>query len=362
MRALTPLRSKIRRRNGVVVNDSGRLVASSAFDATLCYRSISHSPHAGEHDPSACGGQLLIVSHRINEDPMNIPTASTVALIILLIVGCGSRDPELLNSQHKIYPTIKFASPATKEDVFSGIDRPLLPNPMGEGNITVANPSARYNTETGSCIIDISIKSRLFSIMNLHLINEYCNSTVVRVIDKKDGRGIPSKATWTVSRAHENWPFYVDIAVCTIEINKFVAGEYKIEFEFPYNERNEKELSGILLMAGKSNKGFGFLFYPNYVIEKWGANDYSAGLNTIVVINSKPNDKFHLVGDRYQLSEIDGRVFPTINGDPLKFLLYRPSPNDGQNLSILTLSPDGKYVSRVPFIHNFEFVGIDVAE
>ncbi len=61
MRALTPLRSKIRRRNDAVVHDSGRLVASSVFDAALCCRSTSHNPHAGEHDPSACGGQLLIV-------------------------------------------------------------------------------------------------------------------------------------------------------------------------------------------------------------------------------------------------------------------------------------------------------------
>jgi hypothetical protein len=61
VRALTPLRSKIRRRNHVVFHDSGRLVASSVFDAALCPRSISHNPHADEHDPSACGGQLLIV-------------------------------------------------------------------------------------------------------------------------------------------------------------------------------------------------------------------------------------------------------------------------------------------------------------
>jgi hypothetical protein len=61
VRALTPLRSKIRRRNAVVVHDSDRLVASSVFDAALCSRSISHNPHADEHDPSACGGQLLIV-------------------------------------------------------------------------------------------------------------------------------------------------------------------------------------------------------------------------------------------------------------------------------------------------------------
>jgi hypothetical protein len=41
------------------------VVASSVFDAALCYRSISHNPHADEHDPSACGGQLLIVSLQI---------------------------------------------------------------------------------------------------------------------------------------------------------------------------------------------------------------------------------------------------------------------------------------------------------
>jgi hypothetical protein len=61
VRALTPLRSKIRRRIDVVAHDSGRLVAFSVFDAALCFRSISHNPHADEHDPSACGGQLLIV-------------------------------------------------------------------------------------------------------------------------------------------------------------------------------------------------------------------------------------------------------------------------------------------------------------
>ncbi len=61
MRALTPLRSKIRRRNADVVHDFGRLVASSVFDAALCFRSTSHNPRADEHDPSACGGQLLIV-------------------------------------------------------------------------------------------------------------------------------------------------------------------------------------------------------------------------------------------------------------------------------------------------------------
>jgi hypothetical protein len=66
VRALTPLQSKIRRRDDVVVHDSGRLVASSVFDAPLCSRSISHNPHADEHDPSACGGQLLIVRHPLN--------------------------------------------------------------------------------------------------------------------------------------------------------------------------------------------------------------------------------------------------------------------------------------------------------
>jgi hypothetical protein len=74
VRALTPLRSKIRRRNDVDVHDSGRLVASSVFDAALCSRSISHNPHAGEHDPSACGGQLLIVGHqmKIDDDVVNM--------------------------------------------------------------------------------------------------------------------------------------------------------------------------------------------------------------------------------------------------------------------------------------------------
>ncbi len=67
MRALTPLRSKIRRRTDVVIYDSGRLVASSVFDAALCPRSISHNPHADEHDPSACGGQLLIVGMNDSE-------------------------------------------------------------------------------------------------------------------------------------------------------------------------------------------------------------------------------------------------------------------------------------------------------
>ncbi len=68
MRALTPLRSKIRRRNDVGVHNSGRLVASSVFDAALCCRSISHNPHADEHDPSACGGQLLIVRQNMIDD------------------------------------------------------------------------------------------------------------------------------------------------------------------------------------------------------------------------------------------------------------------------------------------------------
>jgi predicted protein tyrosine phosphatase len=68
VRALTPLRSKIRRRNGAVVHNSGRLVASSVFDAALCPRSISHNPHADEHDPSACGGQLLIVRSKMSKD------------------------------------------------------------------------------------------------------------------------------------------------------------------------------------------------------------------------------------------------------------------------------------------------------
>ncbi len=82
MRALTPLRSKIRRRNDDVVHVSGRLVASSVFDAALCSRSISHNPHAGEYDPPACGGQLLIVrphtmpkyiNPAINETAFNCP-------------------------------------------------------------------------------------------------------------------------------------------------------------------------------------------------------------------------------------------------------------------------------------------------
>jgi hypothetical protein len=91
VRALTPLRSKIRRRNSVVVHDSGRLVASSVFDAALCSRSTSHNPHAGEHDPSACGGQLLIVSQtmttQINLEGWSLVRSnSTVDCSLLLAV------------------------------------------------------------------------------------------------------------------------------------------------------------------------------------------------------------------------------------------------------------------------------------
>jgi hypothetical protein len=37
---------------------------------TLRSASISHNPHADEHDPSACGGQLLIVSPMFKQYPL----------------------------------------------------------------------------------------------------------------------------------------------------------------------------------------------------------------------------------------------------------------------------------------------------
>ncbi len=88
MRALTPLRSKIRRRNDVVVTDFGRLVASSVFDAALCSSSTSHNPHAGEHDPSACGGQLLIVRPFVRKVYLMILLSMAILMSITLI-GIG---------------------------------------------------------------------------------------------------------------------------------------------------------------------------------------------------------------------------------------------------------------------------------
>jgi hypothetical protein len=57
------------------------LVASSVFDAALCSRSISHNPHADEHDPSACGGQLLIVGPVVK--------VIKIALIVMILYGAG---------------------------------------------------------------------------------------------------------------------------------------------------------------------------------------------------------------------------------------------------------------------------------
>ncbi len=88
MRALTPLRSKIRRRIDVVVHDSGRLVASSVFDTALCSRSISHNPHADEHDPSACGGQLLIVGPISIMKKVIKYSVISISAVVLYIVAC----------------------------------------------------------------------------------------------------------------------------------------------------------------------------------------------------------------------------------------------------------------------------------
>jgi hypothetical protein len=57
------------------------MAASSVFDAALCPRSISHNPHADEHDPSACGGQLLIVGLTYSRVDVIRPCLGNVSVV-----------------------------------------------------------------------------------------------------------------------------------------------------------------------------------------------------------------------------------------------------------------------------------------
>ncbi len=145
MRALTPLRSKIRRRNDGVVHDSGRLVASSVFDAALCSRSISHNPHADEHDPSACGGQLLIVSPDImtlNSNLMVIVTRDSV---------CAGDD---VDAPHEV--SYVFDSATSKDDILKAISRKTVDTQYPEQKwVCVWNGIDVAEYQRSGCAIDL---------------------------------------------------------------------------------------------------------------------------------------------------------------------------------------------------------------
>jgi hypothetical protein len=140
VRALTPLRSKIRRRNDIVIHDSGRLVASSVFDAALCSCSISHNPHADEHDPSACGGQLLIVS------PRTMKTIYTIVIffVVQCLMGCFPLSRSVIRVEKQNSENVETVK---HNDIWYVPNTAFYPTEVVTGYVPISqdNAALRYN-------------------------------------------------------------------------------------------------------------------------------------------------------------------------------------------------------------------------
>ncbi len=286
-----------------------------------------------------------------------------IVALAIMFIGCGSQSTERvpLDSVPAPSPTIVFMTKFSKSDFIAGNPRELLPNPMNGGNVLLANPNAVFDGTTGVHKLHMEIANRLFSIMNQSLMMEYIERTVVVVTDINSGKIIKSSVKWLLRNVDEDWPFRLDIAVCDIEIQtpNAATGRYKIEFTFPYNELNEEEKTFAVVDIRPAKKSVSYMFSPNLVVSKWGGgNDYDRTLNVMGFAKSDAIVRLNVLCDEYDLVEKDGYMFPSVNGSPMKFLLYQPTTKDSQNVFILCMSPDGKFINRVPFIHNMDVIGL----